>query len=255
MRVRRGARSEQPRPAAQQDERAEQLRDYVLTVDGAPPPPPVRSGIALRRLPRWAPGVFRSCSTAALKPLARRQWQDVARSERIMLHLGCGWASLEGWLNVDLFATRADLPWDLRWGIPLADDSVSAIFHEHLLEHLSLRDGFLLTQECLRVLRPDGILRIGVPDAGACVDSYSGKADPAWAQSRPTPMLAVQALFYENGHRAMYDAETLTLMCRAAGFEEAAHRSWGESWIDPPPDTPDREGGTLYVDARKRAVA
>jgi hypothetical protein len=42
-------------------------------------------------------------------------------------------------------------------------------------------------------------------------------------------------------------------MCRAAGFAEAAHRAWGEIWIEPAPDTPDRARGTLYVDACKRA--
>ena len=95
------------------------------------------------------------------------------------------------------------------------------------------------------------MLRIGVPDAGACIDSYSGKAGPEWAASRPTAMLAVQALFYENGHRAMYDGETLALMCRAAGFSEVERKEAGESWIDGCPDTPGRASGTLYVDARK----
>jgi hypothetical protein len=95
------------------------------------------------------------------------------------------------------------------------------------------------------------VLRVGVPNAGALIDSYSGKADPTWANSLPTGMLAVQSLFYEHGHRAMYDAETLTLMCRAAGFAEAASREAGGGWIQPNPDTPGRSVGTLYVEARK----
>jgi hypothetical protein len=49
----------------------------------------------------------------------------------------------------------------------------------------------------------------------------------------------------------MYDAETLTLLCRAAGFAEARRRKWGESWIEPCPDTAGRQSGTLYVDARR----
>jgi hypothetical protein len=90
-----------------------------------------------------------------------------------------------------------------------------------------------------------------VPDAGLCINSHAGTTAPDWAQSQVTGMLAVQALFYENGHCAMYDAETLTLMCRAAGFAEAHHSDWGEGWIQTSPDTPSRRGGTLYVDARK----
>lgn len=226
------------------------LAEYVLG-ERSDPPPPIRGGALLRALPSWAPGYFRRWSTLAVWPLARRRWAHVAGAQPLRLHLGCGWFHLDGWVNVDLFATSADIAWDLRQGIPLPDDTVDAIFHEHMLEHLSLRDGFLFIRECRRVLKPGGVLRVGVPDAGACIDSYSGKADPEWAASRPTGMLAVQALFYENGHRAMYDAETLTLMCRAAGFAEAEQKEWGDSWIDGCPDTPARASGSLYVDARK----
>jgi len=233
-----------------EDTRASEFAQYVLT-DQRPPPPPTRGGALLRLFPAWAPGVFRRYSTLAMRPLAARRWERLAGSGPLRLHLGCGWTHLEDWVNVDLFATLADIPWDLRAGIPLPAGSVEAIFHEHMLEHLSLRDGFLFTQECLRVLAPGGVLRIGVPDAGACIDSYSGKAAPDWARSRPTGMLAVEALFYENGHLAMYDGETLALMCRAAGFADVARREAGESWIEPCPDTPARASGTLYVDARK----
>jgi predicted SAM-dependent methyltransferase len=234
------------------DPRIEQLSRHLSAALSGPPPPPVTGGALLRAMPAWAPGLVRDIGTRALRPIARRQFQkEQQQNHHPQLHLGCGWAHKEGWLNIDLFATRADICWDLRLGIPFADGSVEAIFHEHMLEHLSLRDGFSITQECLRVLKPGGLLRIGVPDAGLCIDSYAGKADPDWAQSQVTGMLAVQALFYENGHCAMYDAETLTLMCLAAGFAEAYHREWGEGWIQPSPDSPARRDGTLYVDARK----
>jgi predicted SAM-dependent methyltransferase len=233
-----------------EDQRVIEFRDEVLAAR-QPPPPPISGGAVVRAVPAWVPGFFRRWSTLAMKPVSRRRWADVADSKSIRLHVGCGWTYLEDWVNVDLFATKADIAWDLRQGIPLSDDSVDAIFHEHMLEHLSLHDGLLFTRECARVLKPSGILRIGVPDAGECIDSYSGKADPGWASSRPTGMLAVQALFYENGHRAMYDGETLTLMCRAAGFGEAQRQQAGETWLDVCPDTPDRASGTLYVDARK----
>ena len=233
-----------------EESRAAEFRQHVLASEKAPPPP-IPGGALARKVPTWVPGAFRKWSTFAVGPVSRRRWAQLAGTRPLRLHLGCGWSYIENWVNVDLFATRADIAWDLRQGMPLADDSVDAIFHEHMLEHLSLRDGLLFTEECRRVLKPGGVLRIGVPDAGACIDSYSGKGNPDWARSRPTGMLAVQGLFYENGHRAMYDSETLVLMCVAAGFGEAARRAWGESWIEDCPDTPDRAKGTLYVDARK----
>jgi predicted SAM-dependent methyltransferase len=234
-----------------EQDRLDELARYLERGEQAPPPPPISGGRLLRAAPAWAPGLVRSLGTKVMKPRSRRFFEQLRQQQSIRLNLGCGWDHKDGWTNVDLFATSADVHWDLRLGIPLPDGTVEAIIHEHMLEHLSLSDGFAFTRACLTALRPGGVLRIGVPDAGLCVDSYAGRADPEWAQSRPTGMLAIQALFYENGHRAMYDAETLTLMCRAAGFAEARHTDWGESWIEPCPDSPDRRDGSLYVEARK----
>lgn len=234
-----------------EDRRAREYREHILAPVQGPEPPPIPGGALTRRVPLWVPGLFRRWSTLAVRPVARRRWAEVAASDPIRLHVGCGWTYLEDWINVDLFATKADIAWDLRQGVPLADGTVDAIFHEHMLEHLNLREGLLFTLECARLLKPGGLLRIGVPDAGACIDSYSGKGNPEWAESRPTGMLAVQGLFYENGHRAMYDGETLTLMCRAAGFAEVERQEWGTSWLGSSPDSAHRESGTLYVDARK----
>jgi len=230
-----------------------ELARYLEQGELGPPPPPIAGGRMIRWLPSWAPGLLRSAGTAVSRRASRRKWEQVPTDGTARLHLGCGWAHKDGWVNVDLFATSADIVWDLRHGIPLPDGSAAAIFHEHMLEHLSLRDGYLLARECLRVLAPGGVLRIGVPDAGLCIDSYAGKADPDWAQSRPTAMLAVQALFYEHGHRSMWDGETLTRALLAAGFAEARRTDFGESWIEPCPDSEDRRDGTLYAEARKGA--
>jgi predicted SAM-dependent methyltransferase len=229
-----------------------ELAEYLERGMAAPPPPPISGGSALRRLPAWTAPLLRQVGTKALHSRSRKKFEELASSGPVRLHLGCGWARKDGWVNVDLFATSADIAWDLRHGIPLPDGTVEAIFHEHMLEHLSLRDGFLFTKACHRALKPGGVLRIAVPDAGLCIDSYAGKADADWARSRPTGLLAVQALFYEHGHQAMYDAETLTKMCLAADFDEARQTEFGKSWIEPCPDSLDRREGTLYVEARRQ---
>jgi len=53
---------------------------------------------------------------------------------------------------------------DLTRGIPFESNSVDAVYHSHMLEHLdkSEVDKFLI--EVLRVLRPGGVHRIVVPD-------------------------------------------------------------------------------------------
>lgn len=231
-------------------ERIAAVRDCLSEWAAKPPPPPVRGGSLLRRVPRWVPGLVRVTATRLVRPRSKRRAAVAQRLSPLRLHIGCGWLYKEDWVNIDLSMTRADFAWDLRTGIPFETGSVDAVFHEHLLEHLPLVDGYALTRECFRVLKPGGILRIGVPDAGDVLGSYAGTNDSGWTSEWPTGMLAVLALFYGHDHRAMYDAETLILMCRAAGFASAERRGHGEGWLQPSPDTPEREG-SLYVEGRK----
>jgi hypothetical protein len=64
-------------------------------------------------------------------------------------------------------------------------------------------------------------------------------------------MLAVQELFYWHRHCAMFDGETLCLFFRATGFPDPQERDYGDSELDPAPDTERRSAETLYVEARK----
>jgi predicted SAM-dependent methyltransferase len=230
----------------------ERLRNYLLNDPAAEAPALPRPESRPKRLMSVVGvGRLRALSTAVLKPTARRRLAKLRDSSELRLHLGSGFLTKPGWIDIDLAGAPADLVWNLKNGIPFADGAVDAIFHEHLLEHLTLRQGFVLTSECHRALKPGGVLRVAVPNAGACLRSYAGIDDPAWARSRPTPMLAVQALFYEHGHHAMYDEQLLAGVLAAAGFVEVAPRDFGDSRLSPCPDTEARRDGTLYVEGVK----
>jgi SAM-dependent methyltransferase len=203
--------------------------------------------------PKFHYGV-RRVVTAVLVPRERRRARQLARRFPLLLHLGFGGYRKEGWVNVDLIGDRGDLVWDVRRPLPFPNETVDAIFHEHLLEHLLAREGFALLLDSVRVLRPGGILRVGVPDAGA----YTS-LDPNDRQGflervrpgRPTPLLAMQEVFYEPDHHTMYDFETLAYFLRAAGFPDPEHRGFGESRLSPCPDSEHREAETLWVEAIK----
>ena len=230
----------------------QRLRDYLLNDPAAEAPAlPRPESLPRQLIALIGMGRLRALSTAVLKPAARRRLAKLRDSSELRLHLGSGFLSKPGWIDIDLAGARADLVWNLKHGIPFEDGSVDAVFHEHLLEHLTLRNGFQLTRECHRTLKPGGVLRVGVPNAGACLRSYAGIDDPDWAQSRPTPMLAVHALFYEHGHRAMYDERLLVAVLSAAGFVDVTPREFGDSRLSPCPDTEVRRDGTLYVEGVK----
>ena len=137
-------------------------------------------------------GTARMVATDAVSVRERRKARRIEESTgTLRLHIGSGAVPKEGWVNIDLLGDPVDLAWNLARGIPFSDGTADAIFHEHLFEHIPLRAGLGLMDECFLVSPPGGILRVGVPDAGRLMQSYAG--DGSYLESlhpdRPTRML------------------------------------------------------------------
>lgn len=208
--------------------------------------------VAKHAVPVRYRGTARMIATDAVMTRERRKARRIEESTSpLRLHIGSGAEHKDGWVNVDLLGDPVDLAWNLARGIPFSDGSADAIFHEHLFEHIPLQAGLGLMDECFRVLRPGGILRVGVPDAGALLRSYAddGTYLEAIHPDRPTRLLGVQELFYWHRHMTMYDEDTLGLVFRAGGFDDPHRCEYGESALDPAPDTPARRQESLYLEA------
>jgi predicted SAM-dependent methyltransferase len=137
---------------------------------------------------------FPSLKAGAPRPLASRSLRgrdergddvlDELLTEReafpsgggIKLNLGCGTDYKPGWVNVDNNSdrniTQLDLNWDLANPLPYGAGTVDFIFNEHLIEHLSVEQARATIADCLRVLRPGGVLRIAMPDLAMAVEKY-----------------------------------------------------------------------------------
>ena len=91
------------------------------------------------------------------------------------LNLGCGnrYVESEAWLNVD-FAVRHPrvLAIDLRKKLPFHENYFDLVYHSHVLEHFTCTDAKNLLDECYRILKPGGIIRIVVPDLENIVREY-----------------------------------------------------------------------------------
>jgi predicted SAM-dependent methyltransferase len=85
--------------------------------------------------------------------------------ETTYLNLGCGNRYHPKWINIDIAPQGPEvIQHDLRRGIPLSDASCDVVYHAAVLEHMRRSDATTFLVECHRVLKPGGIMRVGVPD-------------------------------------------------------------------------------------------
>jgi predicted SAM-dependent methyltransferase len=204
---------------------------------------------------------------------SRRRWRNSRRAAGrllagrtdLRLHLGCGARLAPGWVNVDAFERPGlDLRWDLRDPLPCPDDVAEMVYSEHFLEHLEQDDAEAFLGEVARLLRPGGVLRLGVPDAGLYLRAYAeGRADffgslqhlGGAVRALETPAEVINQMFRMGGHhRYAWDFDTLSRALAGAGFVNV--RQWGAGKASRPDlclDDPSHAVETLYVEAEKPA--
>jgi predicted SAM-dependent methyltransferase len=89
------------------------------------------------------------------------------------LNLGCGQRYHKNWTNIDFISSSEYVQaHNLLQGIPFEDETFEVVYHSHLLEHFTKKDGEKFLQECYRVLKPEGIIRIAVPDLEQIAKEY-----------------------------------------------------------------------------------
>ena len=130
-------------------------------------------------------------------------------SNLLKVHLGCGKNALNGFLNFDnnLFLLFKYIPFienflshfnfipkwfcefikisreknikycDASKKIPLKDSTVDLIYSCHMLEHLDQNETKVFFNESYRILKPNGIMRIVVPDFQKLIDNYKYDKD------------------------------------------------------------------------------
>jgi predicted SAM-dependent methyltransferase len=103
------------------------------------------------------------------------------------LNLGCGDRFHPDWENVDLYPTGPGVRvCDLRKKTPYADETFDLVYHSHVLEHFPRQAAFNLLQECHRVLRRGGVIRVVVPELERIARLYiealdkASKGEPGW---------------------------------------------------------------------------
>src|SRR5689334_9681519 len=91
----------------------------------------------------------------------------------VLVNIGCGGTWHPAWTNLDVRPLSSHVrSWDVSHGLPFGGEQVDACYASHVLEHLTREQARALLLECLRVLRPRGIVRLAVPDLEGIAREY-----------------------------------------------------------------------------------
>lgn len=147
------------------------------------------------------------------------------KTEKKFLNLGSGPRGLEQpeWVNIDGFKDKnVDYVCDFNKILPFKENTFDGIFCEHVLEHFDFKYGSLLMSECLRILKPDGIVRIIVPNGYIILRDYFAEPQKIIAYKNcksGQAMEAVNLWFYQRyEHQQIYDAPYLDYLLQKVGF-------------------------------------
>ncbi|WP_162254781.1 methyltransferase domain-containing protein [Phycicoccus sp. Root563] len=147
-------------------------------------------------------------------------------------HLGCGPHVFDGWANLDLGGGTGVVSYDLTARLPFGDSTLSRVYTEHFIEHVSRAKGARFLRECARVLAPGGILRVSTPDLRRLAEEYQAGRLDEWSDQGWNPGTPAQMLnegMRKWGHQFVYDEPELTEAVLQAGFREVRRVDWRES--------------------------
>jgi predicted SAM-dependent methyltransferase len=187
--------------------------------------------------------------------LSARKVRSLVNGQPIKLNIGCGPNARPGWLNIDLFDSRAQLRLDVRKPWPLPDGSASYVYSEHVFEHLEFYGEVpRFLAESFRVLRPGGVFDVGVPDTEWPLLGYGNPNHEYWKfaptvhpESCKTQLDHINYHFRQGEqHKYAWDEETLGVTLESAGFTSIERREF-----NPELDSESRKTGTLYMRAVK----
>jgi predicted SAM-dependent methyltransferase len=182
-------------------------------------------------------------------------------TDKKFLNLGSGPRGIksDSWINIDGFKDQnVQYLCDFNKPMPFPDNTFDGIFCEHVLEHFDYSNGRKLLQECLRILKKGGVVRIVVPDGEKFMKAYF--EDPSFIikykhAASGFAMEAINEWFYQRyEHQCIYDGAYLSDQLKKSGFSEAGKASYKQSLYGPAELLLDDEKyswESLYVEGKK----
>lgn len=174
------------------------------------------------------------------------------------LNWGCGSVGEPGWINSDQKdGPGVDITCDILKGLPLESDSIDYAVSIHALPEVPYSDLVPVLGELRRVLKPGGILRLGLPDLLKGVEAYQ-RADrsyfliPDEDASSLGGKLVAQLTWYGYS-RSLFTPDSLEELLLRAEFRAVEHVAYRKtrSPFEGIVELDNREAESLFIEAQK----
>lgn len=141
------------------------------------------------------------------------------------LHLGCGPRNFgNDWIHIDGGDYSHLNSHDIT-KLPFDDGSVHLIYSSHVIEYFDRTEVMVLLTEWHRVLKPDGLLRIAVPDFEMMSELYVRRKIELDKFLGPLygKMIMGDKTIY---HKTTYDFKSISEILNKCGFEGVRRYDW-----------------------------
>lgn len=141
----------------------------------------------------------------------------------LKLHLGCGNKHIDGYINIDIrYLPSVDQVDNIRFLRSYKENTVDVIYASHVLEHFGRWDYKSVLARWFQILKPNGILRVAVPDFHAIATYYLESQ-----QLRDVSGMLYGGQDYdENKHFWCWDYRELHADLKEVGFTNIHKYDW-----------------------------
>lgn len=124
-----------------------------------------------------------------------------------------------------------DVETDISKPLPFETGSARYILAEHVIEHVTFRQGLAFLQSCWRVLEPGGVLRLSFPDITREIplEEYKSLLYSHGAKNIHSQEDIWLAVLTNWGHQACWSKAAAMRILLAVGFEKVAAEMYGRS--------------------------
>lgn len=175
---------------------------------------------------------------------------NLPKTDIINVHLGCGLIDYPGFINVDAMPAR-----HIHYLAKINKlnffkaNSANLIYASHCLEHISYIELDVVLKEWYRVLKPNGVIRLSVPNFDTIVNIYNDNNQDI---NKIIGVLYGEQNYLYNYHYSMFTEKSLSSLLTGVGFKNV--QTW-EHGNEKYKDLPDWSGRKLEVSGKHYEIS